>query len=90
MKRHLLIVLAAGLLLLSATACKKDPADTETTPDTGVETTGSYIQVDPTTDPDTDADTDPETNPEEDTAPILPRTTPPLPSPPRRSWSSVA
>jgi hypothetical protein len=69
MKRHLLIVLAAGLLLLSATACKKDPNGTETTPDTGVETTGSYIQVDPTTDPDTNADTDPVTQPEADTAP---------------------
>lgn len=68
MKKHLLIVLTAGLLLLSVTACKKDPGDTETSADDGAETTGSYIQVDPGTDTGSD-DTDktPDTTSEPET-----------------------
>jgi len=47
MKKHLLIILAAGLLLLSATACNKDKdndKDTDDIPDSA-ETTGSYFVV---------------------------------------------
>ena len=72
MKKHLLIMLAAGLLLLSATACKKDPADVETTPDDGVETTGAYIDVNPNTDVDNDttaADPDVTVEPETEADP---------------------
>ena len=58
MKKNLLVVLVAGLLLLSATACKKDP---ETPDDTNsidtTETTGGYIGVE------TDTDGNPATNP---------------------------
>ena len=47
MKKNLLIILAAGLLLLSATACNKgtgDDKDTDNNTDTA-ETTGSYLVV---------------------------------------------
>ena len=68
MKKHLLIVLTAGLLLLSVTACKKDPGESETTADTGEETTGAYIQVYPGTDTDSDnTDKTPDTTTEPDT-----------------------
>lgn len=47
MKKHLLIILAAGLLLLSATACNKDSDDNKDTDDIldTEETTGSYFVV---------------------------------------------
>lgn len=56
MKKHLLIILAAGLLLLSATACNKDKEDNNETDGTldSAETTGSYIIVDTTPEGDND------------------------------------
>lgn len=79
MKKNLLVILVAGLLLLSATACKKDPENPEDTNSIDTtETTGGYIGVEtdtdgnPTTTPDTPDDTDaPETDafdPSEDNA----------------------
>ena len=67
MKKNLLTILLAGLLLLTATACNKDPQDPADTNDTASEeTTGSYIVVQTGTgeadtkpvEPDTDAETE--------------------------------
>lgn len=65
MKKNLLTILLAGLLLLSVAACKKDPDDTEETKDIDTaETTGSYLVVG--TDTDEDATDD---EPGDDTEP---------------------
>ena len=78
MKKNLLIILAAGLLLLSATACNKDKEDdneTKGTPD-AAETTGSYfvVETDTNGEPVTSADPDGDFDPSED-APTFTDTT---------------
>lgn len=52
MRKNLLVILTAGLLLLSVTACNKKPGKTDDTNDDvdTAETTGSYIVVETDTD----------------------------------------
>ena len=63
MRKNLLVILTAGLLLLSVTACKKDPETPEDTdPDIDTaETTGSYVVIETDTDGNPVTTTDPET-----------------------------
>lgn len=70
MKKNLLIILAAGLLLLSATACNKDKEDDNETKDAldNAETTGSYfvVETDTNGEPITSADPEGDFDPSED------------------------